>query len=224
MSSKLIGKNSMSQEKNIYILSDKKVANTINLPMIEISYLPFEIDFSQYEALVFTSRNAIKSINSFSNGWKKIPSYVIAPQTAKTLEKLGGTLQYVGENGHGNDFAKEIECQLQGKKVLYLCGKKVVSNLFGILNESGVLCEKAVVYETICKEYAQKLTLPKNSIIIFSSPSTLECFFKNISSWDTSYTAISIGKTTAQYFPKNITPLIPNQTSLDACVEIALGI
>lgn len=214
----------MSQEKQIYILSDKKVTNTINLPMIEISYLPSEIDFSQYEALVFTSRNAIKSINRYGDTWKKIPAYVIAPQTAKTLENLGGNLHYVGENGHGNDFAKEIDSKLIGKKVLYLCGKKVVSNLFGILNDSGVLCDKVVVYETICKDYENKITLPKDSIIIFSSPSTLECFFKNISAWDESYTAISIGKTTAQYFPKNIIPLIPNKTSLDACVEIALKI
>ena len=212
----------MSQSKPIYILSDKKVENTISLPMIEISYIPQNIDYTQYEALIFTSKNAIKSINSFSNSWKKVPAFVIAPQTAKTLESLGGNLHYVGKNGHGNDFAKEIDAKLCGKKVLYVCGKKVVSNLFAILNDSGVLCDKIVVYETLCKKYDEKISLPKDSIVIFSSPSTLECFFKNIVSWDESYTDISIGKTTAKYFPQNITPIIPNDTTLEACVKLSL--
>ena len=211
----------MINEKKIYILSDKKVKNTINLPMIDILYISQDINFSDYDAIVFTSRNAIKSLDSFGEDWKRIPAFVIAPETAKTLKNLGGNVQYVGHSGHGNDFAREINEQLYGKKVLYACGKKVVSNLFEILNSSGVFCERVVVYETVCKKYEEKIVLPKDSVIIFSSPSTIACFFKNISDWDESYRAVSIGKTTAQYFPNYIKPFISETTSLESCVQRA---
>ncbi|MGB5866550.1 MAG: uroporphyrinogen-III synthase [Arcobacteraceae bacterium] len=214
----------MSQPQPIYILSDKKVQHAINLPMIEISYISTKVDLSSYDALLFTSKNAIKALDSFDESWKSIASYVIAPQTAKVLESMGGNLHFVGEKSHGDDFAQEIAQQLHGKKVLYVCGKKVVSNLTTLLNENGVSCESLVVYETVCKKYEQKITLPKGSVVIFSSPSTIECFFKNITSWDESYSAISIGKTTAKYFPNYITPFIANSTSLDACVEKAFEI
>ena len=75
----------------------------------------------------------------------------------------------------------------------------------------------------MCKKYNKKVKLPKNSTIIFSSPSTIKCFFENIS-WDESFKAVSIGKTTSKYFPQNITPIIADTTPLDACVKKAIEI
>jgi len=207
-------------KKNIYILSDKKVQNTINLPMLEISYIHQKIDLKKYDALIFTSKNAIKAIDSMDASWKSLLSYVIAPQTAQILTSLGGNLHFTGKKNHGDDFAKEICIELKNKKVLYICGAKIVSNLKSILNENDVLCDTLVVYETVCKKYKENIILEKNSIIIFSSPSTIECFFKNIQ-WDDTFKAISIGKTTAKYFPTYITPHIADSTSLESCVKKA---
>ncbi len=209
-----------SANKKIYILSDKKVDGAINIPVIKINYKKQKIDLSKYDALIFTSKNAIKAINSMDKSWKKIPSYVIAPQTAKIVKSLGGNLFFTGEKKHGNEFAKEIIDDLVGKKVLYICGTKVVSNLISILNENNVLCDYLPVYETVCKKYDKKIGLPNDSIIIFSSPSTIECFFKNIN-WSDTFQAISIGKTTAKYFPSYITPHISDTTSLESCVQKA---
>lgn len=205
---------------NIYVLSDKKVKNANSLPMFEIEYIKQKIDLEKYDALLFTSKNAIKALSSMDESWKKIPAYVIAPETAKVLEHHGGNLAFVGEKSHGNDFAKEVEDKLAGKKVLYFCGKKVVSNVVDILNENNVQCDRLVVYETVCKSYENATALPKGSVIVFSSPSTINCFFKNIS-WDESYKAVSIGKTTAKYFPSHITPIVANHTTLNSCVEKA---
>jgi len=206
--------------KKIYILSDKKVKNTINLPIFDIEYIKQDIDLSGYDALIFTSKNAIKAINSMDKTWKSIPSYVIAPQTAKTVKSLGGNLTFIGKAHHGDAFAQEIQSELKGKKVLYVSGKKVVSNLVNILKDNGVLCDSKVFYKTVCKQYKERVVLPKNSIIIFSAPSTIECFLNNVT-WDESFRAISIGKTTAKYFPDYIEPIISDTTSLDACVQKA---
>jgi len=207
-------------QKKIYILSDKKVDGAINIPVIDICYLEKKIDLSQYDALIFTSKNAIKAIDSIDETWKKIPSYVIAPQTAKIVKSLGGRLEFTGKKKHGDEFAQEICDELKEKKVLYIGGKKVVSNLISILNNQGVKCDNLPIYETVCKKYDEKLTLPKGSIIIFSSPSTIECFLKNIH-WSSTFQAVSIGKTTANYFPSYIKPHIAETTSLDSCVKKA---
>ena len=210
----------MSKSNKIYLLSDKKVEDAINLPMLDIKYIKQSIDLEKYDALIFTSKNAVKAMDSLGAEWKNIPSYVIAPQTAKILKSQGGNLVFTGKQNHGNEFAQEIQKELKGKKVLYVRGKKIISNIEEILKNNGVLCDSVAVYETVCKKYDEKVILPKDSVIIFSSPSTIECFFGNID-WDDSFQAVSIGKTTAQYFPSHVKAHISDTTSLISCVEKA---
>lgn len=210
-----------NSQKNIYILSDKKVKYAQNFPVLTINPIVQKIDLHEYEALIFTSKSAIKVLSEINESWKNIPSYVIAPQSAKYLKWCGGKLEYVGKSKHGDEFAEELIPLLKGKKVLYLGGKKIVSNLVEILNDNEIECHQQAIYETQCKKYPHKIQLPKNSIIIFSSPSTIECFLKN-AHWDESFKAISIGNTTAKYFPEYINPIISDNTSLDGCVQTAL--
>lgn len=210
----------MPKSKPIYILSDKKVEGAMNLPVIEIQYIDQSIDMQSYDALIFTSKNAVKAISSMDESWKNIPSYVIAPQTAKILKSLGGNLHFTGKQNHGNEFAQEIHEELQGKKVLYVRGLKMVSGILDILSSNGVECDSLVVYDTVCKHYKEEVKLPKDSIIIFSAPSTIKCFLKNVT-WDESFQAICIGQTTAKYFPEYIKPIVSDTTSLVSCVEKA---
>ena len=212
-----------SNQKNIYILSDTYVQHAKNLPVIQTTPIQKEIDFSLYDAIIFTSKNAIKAIDSMNYDWKKLPCYAISNKTAKVIKDHGGKVAFISKEKHGNEFASELILQLQSKKVIFLGAKKVVADLTDILNNNGVTCDHVPIYETTCIQYEEKINLPKNSIVIFSSPSTIECFFQNVH-WDESFQAISIGKTTAQYFPEYITPIISDQTSLQNCVQIALNL
>ena len=205
----------------IFILSDKKVKWAKNLPVIEIQAIKQNVDFSNYDALVFTSKNAIYSIDIIDQTWKRKPSYAIAPQTAKVVKQLGGELKFVGKEKYGDEFAWEIVEKFKHQKVLYIRGSKIVSDIVNILNSNDVICDELIIYETVCKEFNKEIKLPKNSTIIFSSPSTIKCFLKNVS-WDESFKAISIGNTTAKYFPQNITPIIADTTSLASCVKKAI--
>ena len=199
----------------IYILSDKKVEDAINLPVFKINFIKQDIDFNSYDALIFTSKNALYSIEYYNENWKNIPCYAIAPMTANIIKELNGNLVFTGVTNHGDEFALEIQKKLKNKKVLYLRGSKVVSNLIDTLQ-----CDDKIVYESVCKKNNQNLKPKKNSTIIFSSPSTIKCFLDNFD-WDDSYKAISIGKTTAKYFPQYIDPIISDTTSLKSCVEKA---
>ena len=206
----------------IYLLSDYQINNPKIkiLPVFKIEYLPKKIDFSKYDGIIFTSKNAIYSIDSFNSSWKNLPSYAIAKKTASIIKKLGGKIEFVGEKSHGDDFARELLKVAKDKKLIYLRAKKVVSNLVSILNENGINCDEEVIYETKCMEIKNQI-LEKNSIIIFTSPSTIECFFKKFS-WDKSFKAITIGKTTAKYLPKNINYEISTIQSIEACIELAM--
>jgi uroporphyrinogen-III synthase len=210
-----------NSNKKIFLLTDKKIKHTKSIPIIKIKYKKQDISLTKYDALIFTSKNAVKALDSMDDSWKGIPAYVIAPQTAKIVKSYGGKLKLVGKEHHGDQFAQEIANDLKGKKVLYVGGAKVVSNLITILKENDVKCDNLVIYETVCKEYKKKIKIPKKSTIIFSSPSTIECFLKNVK-WDESYTAISIGHTTAKFFPEYIKPIISENTSLESCVKKAL--
>jgi uroporphyrinogen-III synthase len=206
---------------NIYLLNDTRVKQAKNLPLFKLEYLRSDVDLCAYDALVFTSKNAVFALHSFNSIWKEVPAYAIAPETAKTIKKLGGNLEFVGIKKHGNAFAYELVQALQGKKVLYVRGKKIVSDLVCILKKGGVNCDEMIVYENICDPEPTIQKLPENSYIVFSSPSSIECFLKHYR-WQKSYRAICIGETTAQYLPPDIKPYIADTTSIESCINKAV--
>ncbi|UTJ05212.1 uroporphyrinogen-III synthase [Arcobacter roscoffensis] len=205
--------------RKIYLLNNLKFEGVENLEVFKIDFIKKDINFSKYDALIFTSKNAIYSLDSFSDKYKEIPSYVIAPKTAKVLEKVGGNIAFIGESGHGNDFANELTPLLKNKKVLYLKAEKTVSSLVEILKENSIDIDDEIVYKTSCNKI--KNNLEKNSVIIFTSPSSVECFFKNFD-WDESFDAVVIGKTTLKYMPFNINAYVSSKTSVEECIKVAL--
>lgn len=204
--------------KKIYLLNEQKHEDVENLEVFQIEYIKSDVDLKKYDALVFTSKNGVKAINSFNQDWKNIPSYAIAQKTANTIIKLGGVVEFIGNSGHGNDFAYELKNVLKDKKVLYVKALKTVSNLPNILKENGIFLDEIIAYKTSCKK--SNIILEENSIFIFTSPSSVECFFKQYK-WNDSYKAIVIGKTTANYLPKEVEFSISSETSVEECVKLA---
>ncbi|MGA1939103.1 uroporphyrinogen-III synthase [Arcobacter sp. YIC-310] len=206
-------------QRKIYLLNNLKYDNVENIEVFKIEYLKKEIDFTKYDALVFTSKNAIYALENSCSKWKDIPSYVIASKTAKILEKYNGKLKFVGNSGHGNDFAKELIPLLKNKRTLYLKAEKTVSNLVEILKSNNIDIDDIVVYRTYCNKI--DMELEKNSVIIFTSPSSVQCFFKNFQ-WDESFKAVAIGKTTLKYLPFDIKTHLSSKTSVEECIKVAL--
>ncbi|MFW2378301.1 uroporphyrinogen-III synthase [Aliarcobacter butzleri] len=204
--------------KKIYLLNEQKHEDVENLEVFQIEYIKSDVDLKKYDALVFTSKNGVKAINSFNQDWKNIPSYAIAQKTANTIIKLGGVVEFIGNSGHGNDFAYELKNVLKDKKVLYVKALKTVSNLSNILKENGIFLDEIIAYKTSCKK--SNIILEEDSIFIFTSPSSVECFFKQYL-WKNSYKAIVIGKTTAEFLPSNINYEISSQTSVEECIKLA---
>ncbi len=215
-----ISNNNKNKTRETYVLSDKKIKDVNNLPTFKINFLPSQVDLLQYDALIFTSKNGVLSLDSFNDDWKQIPSYAISHKTASCITKNGGNLEYTGQNGHGNKFAHELIPLLKDKKVLYIKPKVVVSKLVDTLKKNEIDCDELITYETVCKTYKKEDKPPKDSIIILSSPSTLKCFLDTFG-WDESYLAIAIGKTTTKFIPEYIDYKVAKHTSLDSCIKLA---
>ncbi len=205
--------------KNIYLLSNLKFNYVENLEVFKIDYLKKQIDFDNYDAIIFTSKNAVYAIDSFNKKWKNLPCYAIAKKTAQIIEKIGGKVDFIGNSGHGDEFAYELLSVLKNKKVLYLKASKTVSNLVGILKLNNINIKDISIYKTVCNKELNA-TLKDNSIFIFTSPSSVECFFKKYN-WKDSFEAIVIGHTTAKFLPQEINYKVSNSTSIEECIKLA---
>ncbi|RXJ84753.1 uroporphyrinogen-III synthase [Arcobacter cloacae] len=202
----------------IYLLNNQKYPNIENLEVFGIENIISDIDLSKYDSLVFTSKNAVYSLNSFNKDWKKLDSYAIAQKTADVIKELEGKVTFIGNSGHGNEFANELIEMLKDKKVLYVRALKTVSDLPNILKQNGINLDELIAYKTSCKK--TYTNLEKDSTFIFTSPSSVECFFKQFK-WDDSYKAIVIGHTTAKFLPKEIKYKVSSSTSVIECIKLA---
>ncbi len=205
---------------NIFVLSEKKFEGAKNLPVIVFEYYEKRLDLSPYEALIFTSKNGVLALDKISSQWREYPVYSIGSATSKAVRELGGEVVYEAKSSYGDNFAKEIKKRLKNKRVLFARAKIVTSSLNTILKESGVILDEEVVYETKCNDCNKLQKPPSDSFIIFSSPSTISCFFKCFE-WDESYTAVVIGEKTASFMPKKVSYILSKKQTIPACIDLA---
>lgn len=204
---------------NIVLLSNTKYDGVLNLPIFDIEFLDLNLDISEYDALIFTSKNAIYSLENSKLKWRQLESYAIAPKTAKVLKVFNSNIVFIGEKSHGDEFAYELIPLLKNKKVLYVRGEKSVSTLTKVLKDNQINVKELISYKTVCSK-SSKVELKSNSIIIFTSPSSIECFFKNYK-WETNFKAIAIGNTTAKYLPQDIEFYVSDIQSIESCILLA---
>lgn len=208
--------------RKIYLVSNTKTADesVVNLSVSRIEFLKFDLNLSEFDALVATSKNAFNALkfNEIS-ALENLPVFAIASGCAAAANGLGFTQIYTGQNAHGDDFAREILPLLKGKKVLYLKGKDSASNFLEILQDGGVNIKVVIAYENVLNPCKMELKPPKNSILIFASPINVRNFLTNFG-WDESYQTISIGKVTAKEL-KFSTPLVSQSQDINACIALA---
>ena len=204
----------------IYLLSPLKKEGTISLPMISFELVAKEIDFSSCDTLMFTSKQAVVSANTIDESWKEYPCIAIGGATKKKIEELGGKVIYSPKEFYGEVLAKDILNSFSDKKLLYLRPKGVSFESKTYLEKNGIELKEQIIYETSCAKYSKNDKPKENAIIIFTSPSTIKCFFENFE-WDESYLAILIGHATKEHLPKVCQYVIADEPLIDACIKKA---
>jgi uroporphyrinogen-III synthase len=205
----------------IYILNNEKYDGVLNFPVIKINYLTPEIDFEGVDFLLFTSKNGVRAVDSLTDKWKNIPSFAIGKATADEIKKRGGIIEFISKKAYGDEFAKEINSNYKNKTFLFLRAKKIISNIKDYFIQNTL--KEVIVYETVCNRPDNVLKKP--AIVIFTSPSTVECF-KKINDFE-NILPIAIGKKTKksleEFLPANYI-LMPKKPSIKECIEIAKNV
>ena len=204
----------------IYLLSPLKKEGTLSLPMISFKTTEKRIDFSSCDTLIFTSKQAVVTADTIDTSWRDYPSIAIGGATKSKIEELGGEVIYHPKKFYGKSLAKDIENYFSNKKLLYLRPKEVSFDTKGYLAKSGIDVEEQIIYETSCVGYGLESRPKKDAIIIFTSPSTIKCFFKNFV-WDESYRAVLIGHATKEHLPDGCRYEIADVPLIDACIKKA---
>ena len=207
--------------RKIYLISNTKTTDesVINLSVSKIEFLKFELNLSDYDELVATSKNAFNALKFNGISPINLPVFVIANSCASAAREFGFGEIYTGKNAHGDDFAREILPLLKGKKVIYLKGKDSASNFLEILQNGGINIKAIIAYENVLNPCKMELKPPKNSILIFASPLNVKNFLSNFG-WDESYQEISIGKVTAKEL-KFTEPIVSQSQDINACIALA---
>ena len=201
----------------IYLLSPTPKEGTIALPMIDFSITANSIDFSHSDTLIFTSKQAVITADKIDLSWKNYPCIAIGPATKKQIEDLGGKVIYYPKSFYGETLSHDIAQFFKDKKLLYLRPKEVSFDSKSFLEKEGIVLQEQIIYETSCLNYTTEDKPLKNAIIIFTSPSTIHCFFKNFE-WDESYTAVVIGKATKVHLPVNAKYIVADEPLINACI------
>lgn len=207
--------------RKIYLISNTKTTDesVVNLSVSKIEFLKFELNLSDYDVLVATSKNAFNALKFNGISPINLPVFAIANSCAAAAREFGFSEIYTGNNAHGDDFAREILPLLKDKKVLYLKGRDSASNFLEILQNGGVNIKAIIAYENVLNPCKMELKPPKNSILIFASPLNVKNFLSNFG-WDESYQAISIGKVTAKEL-KFTEPIVSQSQDINACIALA---
>lgn len=212
----------------IYLISNTKPWNldqrVEHLEVCQISFFNKKFETNDFEALIITSKNAIKflKINEIEID-KKINVFAIGEASFKACKEFGFENIYLSKNAHGNEFAIEILPFLKGKKALYIKAKETASKLSEILQNGGVLLSNIIAYENLCVKLPQNKKPGKNSILIFTSPKNVESFICNFG-FDDSYKCVCIGKTTAKILNEYTKAIVCKTQDINACIDEALRI
>lgn len=201
-------------QNKIYLFSATSHVDAIHVNSLDFDFFQPDIDFSNYDYLVLTSKKAIDALQFYKKeNYIDIPALCISRFTKEYYESFGGKVLEVG-GGIGSDLQKIIDTYPKEKKWLYLRAKEIAGEGFSV--------DEAVVYESRCSDEILNFRLQDdNSTLIFTSPSSVECFLKN-NSFSSNHNIIVIGETTAKSLPTKINYNISDKTSIQSCIDIAL--
>lgn len=207
-------------KRMIYLLSPVQREGTVFLPMIGFTTVAETIDFSGIDTLMFTSKQAVKVADQIDQKWKEYPSIAIGNATKKQIEDLGGEVIYQPQHFYGEVLSQDIAMFFRERKILYLRPNEVSFDAKTFLAKQGIRLFEQIIYETTCVKYDKEDMPQKDAVIIFTSPSTIHCFFRNFS-WDPSYTAVVIGEATKVHLPKGARYAVAKEPLIASCIEKA---
>jgi uroporphyrinogen-III synthase len=202
----------------IYLISKTPYAGVIHIPILTISFLSPQIDFTQYEGVIFTSKQGILAAQNYPLDWEKLGCICVSESTAKSARAAGAVNVEMGD-GYGTSIPNVLESKKRSGKWLYLRPKVVASEWVSSARESGFEIDEAIVYETTCNDEVAHNFISDEGVLIFTSPSSILCFLQNHPILST-HDVVVIGTSTQNALPLGVSSHLAHSTSVEDAVDL----
>jgi len=200
----------MGIDRPIVTLSRIEYEGALALPLLEFINFRPQIDLTQYDALIITSKEALKALSYLK--WQDMRVYCVGAATAKLVPNVA----YSQNSGGAFELVEYLKKNSINERLLYCRGEKVSVDIASKLRIS-----ETVLYKSACVEEKPKIKIVSNSTIIFSSPSTVDCFLKHYK-FESSFKAVALGKTTALSLNNAKIPhVVSPSTTISSAIEYA---
>jgi uroporphyrinogen-III synthase len=204
----------------IYLISKtshKNAVDVIHLPILSIKYLHPQINFSLYDGIIVTSKEAAKALQSYDIDWNRLDILCVGASTASEIGAMGGCNITVA-SGYGDSILEVLENQYN--RWLYIRPKAIASSWPQQARMMGKKIDEVILYETTCNEEMEEIPIAQDAVLIFTSPSAIECFLKRYELLST-HAVVVIGTTTQKALPSNVASIVSEVTSIESCIEKA---
>lgn len=108
-----------------------------------------------------------------------------------------------------------ISSKYRDKRFFYIRPEKVATDFIEKLKDIVEIREE-IIYRTVCKNFSN---LEENSIVIATSPSTVNCLFKRDVPKDTIF--VAIGETTLKAIPDTFKRYVAPERTIESCYKLA---
>ena len=204
--------------RSIYLVSKTPYLGVHHIPILSIHFCNPEINFDAYEGIIITSKQGALALNHYTPDWKKLQVICVGKATAEVMKQLGAVHIDIAD-GYGDTIFDTLKSHKE-KRWLYCRPKIIASSWPKKAQELGLMMDEVVIYETTCNEKIGEIAIASDSVLIFTSPSSIECFTQKISILPT-HTVVVIGKTTQKALSTGIKSVLSETTSVESCVEKA---
>nr|WP_315970084.1 uroporphyrinogen-III synthase [Campylobacter peloridis] len=205
----------------VYFIGDKEFDGVKNIKLTEIKFYDFEIDLKDFDCLIISSKNALKSLmQSKSKIDFNIKVFAVGIKSANLAKEYGFKDVSYPSKSYGKELANEFLSEFKNKKCLYLRAKKISSGLNEYLLKEGVYLKELIAYENIALKPKEKIILHHPAVFVFSAPSSVEQFLKfyQLNKEDK---AVVIGENTALKLNKFKNLYICKEQDLNSCIKLA---
>ncbi len=192
----------------------------IHIPTLQVKFLKNDIDFSKYNYLILTSKQAVNYLltNHDKKDFLNKKALCVSKKTATFYKDIGGDVFEHNKN-YGEELIDIIKNEPK-KRWLYLRAKEVASDFVKRLKNEGFCVDEKIVYETRCNEGLKDYSFEEEAVYVFTSPSSVKCFLKYHDIKEKNK-VVAIGKTTA-YVLKGFKNVITSpKQSVKNCINLA---
>ena len=206
-------------QKNIYLFSLTSHKGATHVNSLHVSYFTPHIDFKNYDYLIITSKQVVEALKFYDAGWKDLAVLAVAKPTAEAVKCAGAKILEYG-SGYGDNLRSIISSYPKNMRWLYLRAKEVASDFVLTCKKDGYDIDEVILYETSCSDALLHVSVEDDATLIFTSPSSIECFLKN-HEFKNSHKIIVIGTTTAKALPLHVSYKVADEPTLESCIQKA---